>query len=748
MKNGLTLVFLSVLIASCTSTATKYEQLPSNNSNTRVKSLIMHFTAIDYEKSVRALVDKDGLSSHYLVPESNDPSYPYDELKILQLVDEKERAWHAGRSYWQGRTGLNDTSIGIEIVNVPKCEQQQDSLLKAEHGTERLCVFPDFDPKQLALVIELSKGILARNPDIEPTAVIGHSDIAPSRKNDPGPRFPWQQLYEEGIGAWYDQDTLASYWQRFSETPVTVGLLQAAFHAYGYGIAQTGVMDQQTIDVISAFQMHFLPWQVNGKNDESTSAAIFALIDKYFPDKLDALMFRYENENAQPIAPVIVTNGQIDRWFTPSNNATSFFAYNNTGEITVSATEPTRADIYINGAKLNLSDPFTQIPATYSIGKRTRNGLNSISMNNFSTTDASVLLKVSYPTIFSNSTKANSKVFAAADSVVSGFLDSSKKKGQLVVIQRGKRLMDRIYGSGQVSGSTPQFNLHGSSHTMSSTLAIMHLVAQEKIDIDKPVFAYLPEYRGQGRDLITIRDLLMHTSGYQPFVTDYLGFDGPELDKMLEDDAFVTDLLLSKLPAAKSVTSSPSEINHLLLAHIAERVSGLTLEDYVQAHVYQPLELSTSFVHEGADKHTSDDKNLSQSGDQHNANNTLLQALTTSASDMATIAQLLLNQGGYGFTQLFDQHTFLRFIRPDSQNNEQVLGWQSNALKFVSAAPALAPFGAKASTSAFGYVADNYVIFVDPKMELCIVFVSDLHDVNQHASALIDAIYEDILTVR
>lgn len=189
MKNSLILVFLTVLIASCTSTATRYEQLPSNNSNTRVKSLIMHFTAIDYEASVRALVDKDGLSSHYLVPESNDPSYPYDELKILQLVDEKERAWHAGLSYWQGRTGLNDTSIGIEIVNVPKCEQQQDALLKAEHGTTRLCVFPDFDPKQLALVIELSKGILERNPDIEPTAVIGHSDIAPSRKNDPAHAF-------------------------------------------------------------------------------------------------------------------------------------------------------------------------------------------------------------------------------------------------------------------------------------------------------------------------------------------------------------------------------------------------------------------------------------------------------------------------------------------------------------------------------------------------------------------------------
>lgn len=426
-------------------------------------------------------------------------------------------------------------------------------------------------------------------------------------------------------------------------------------------------MDQQTIDVISAFQMHFLPWQVNGKNDESTSAAIFALIEKYFPAKLDALMFRFDNESEQPTTPVKATNGQIDRWFTPSDNATSFFAYKNTGEIAVSATSSTRADLYINGAKLNLNDPFTQTPATYSIAKRTRNGLNSITVDNFSNKDASVLLQVSYPTISTSGAASGSEAFSSVNKVIKSLLSSGNSSAELIVLKRGKRLLDRIYPSEEGSGSTPRFNLHSNSHILSNTLAIMHMVAQGTIDINKPVYAYLPEYRGQGRDLITVKDLMLHTSGYEPLITDYLGFEGPELANMLADDAFVSDLLLNKIPAAKDATSSPSEINHLLLGYIAARVSGVTLEDYLQAHVYQPLELSTSFVHESADNHTNDDENASQGGDKLNASDTLLQEVTTSAIDMATIAQLLLNQGGYGFTQLFDKHTFLRFIRPTAK---------------------------------------------------------------------------------
>ena len=109
----LSIILLALTSLSSCSWTADYQQLPSANYDHRIKSLVLHYTAIDYAKSVEVLVEPKGLSSHYLVPESGDPSYPYADLRILQLVDEGERAWHAGDSYWQGRTDLNDHSIGI-----------------------------------------------------------------------------------------------------------------------------------------------------------------------------------------------------------------------------------------------------------------------------------------------------------------------------------------------------------------------------------------------------------------------------------------------------------------------------------------------------------------------------------------------------------------------------------------------------------------------------------------------------------
>ena len=206
----------ALMLSSCSSIPLEY--IESQNSSERIKFLVMHYTAINYQQSVAALVD-GSVSSHYLIPESYDDSYPNDELKIIQLVKETSRAWHAGDSFWQGRQDINDQSIGIEIVNVPDCKNEHNNGDFAKKNyvefSQQLCFYPDYDPKQIKLLIELSKDILKRNPDISPTQVVGHSDIAPIRKNDPGPRFPWFTLYQAGIGAWYDNET--SYTQTLVE---------------------------------------------------------------------------------------------------------------------------------------------------------------------------------------------------------------------------------------------------------------------------------------------------------------------------------------------------------------------------------------------------------------------------------------------------------------------------------------------------------------------------------------------------
>lgn len=136
----------------------------------RIKFLVLHYTEQNLETSVKLLLGQN-VSVHYLV--SDIKPYP-----IFQLVDESKRAWHAGASSWQGRQNLNDISIGIEIVNRGYKNNIDGNIL-----------WYPYPEKQMQSVTELCQKII-KNYNIHPTCVIGHSDIAPGRKVDPGPLFP------------------------------------------------------------------------------------------------------------------------------------------------------------------------------------------------------------------------------------------------------------------------------------------------------------------------------------------------------------------------------------------------------------------------------------------------------------------------------------------------------------------------------------------------------------------------------
>ncbi len=157
------------------------EFIKSENYNERtsdqIDMLILHYTATrDADEAVRIMTDpKRAVSAHYLVCEDG---------RIIQLVDEKHRAWHAGQSFWQGCTDINSRSIGIEIQNL---------------GHDGGC--PPYPKAQMDAVRKLCKDIISRHP-IPPENVLGHSDVAPDRKIDPGEHFPWQKLARAGIGRW------------------------------------------------------------------------------------------------------------------------------------------------------------------------------------------------------------------------------------------------------------------------------------------------------------------------------------------------------------------------------------------------------------------------------------------------------------------------------------------------------------------------------------------------------------------
>ena len=235
----------------------------SISQDERVRFLVLHYTAINTELSLKVLTQKD-VSSHYLI---ND----YDDKQINLLVDETKRAWHAGISKWKGLDNLNFSSIGIEIVNL---------------GNGTGGVFQPYPDYQIKKVGELSRDIVTRY-NISPFNVVGHADIAPGRKPDPGPLFPWKKLYTDyGVGAWYDDADKYLFIQQYpwdTTSSVFITQVQTDLKKYGYDVPANGMIDTQTKNAIIAFQMHFRPEKYDGIVDAETWAILKALNKKYNP---------------------------------------------------------------------------------------------------------------------------------------------------------------------------------------------------------------------------------------------------------------------------------------------------------------------------------------------------------------------------------------------------------------------------------------------------------------------------------
>jgi len=222
--------------------------LPSPNHEPRpgagvVDMLILHYTGMRSaaEALQRLCSPAAKVSAHYLIDEDG---------AVARLVPEARCAWHAGLSFWAGRRGINSASIGIELVNPGH-----------EFG------YRPFPEAQMAALEELCGGILARHP-IPARHVLGHSDVAPRRKTDPGELFDWQRLARAGIGLWPEAATTEV---------ASLDEAQRLLAAIGYEAPQTGVQDALTRDIITAFQRHFRPSRCDGALDAETGARIAAV---------------------------------------------------------------------------------------------------------------------------------------------------------------------------------------------------------------------------------------------------------------------------------------------------------------------------------------------------------------------------------------------------------------------------------------------------------------------------------------
>ncbi|HGY0992501.1 TPA: N-acetylmuramoyl-L-alanine amidase [Aeromonas salmonicida subsp. pectinolytica] len=264
---------LIVLLSACQPAPYQLSsRYPSASQNERIAFLILHYTDEDDARSLRLLTEPaHQVSAHYLIPRDTDQT----PLPVYQLVPDSQRAWHAGRSRWHQYAGLNASSLGIEIVNLGY--PPEDALLPAHQRR-----WQPYTQAQIAAIGALTQKLVQRYR-IPPTQVLAHSDVAPERKQDPGPYFPWRELaLHYGAGAWPDEARVTALRQQpaLAWNALT---WQQQLARYGYGIAPSGSWDEQSRAALRAFQLHFRPALVSGEPDEQSQAILTALLERYFP---------------------------------------------------------------------------------------------------------------------------------------------------------------------------------------------------------------------------------------------------------------------------------------------------------------------------------------------------------------------------------------------------------------------------------------------------------------------------------
>ncbi|MFI8482167.1 N-acetylmuramoyl-L-alanine amidase [Pseudomonas sp. NPDC078700] len=252
------ITLMLALLAGCSSGPSIDKSHTATGQSSRVQYVVLHYTSTSFSRSMELLTTKD-VSSHYLI--NSEPA------TIYQLVDENRRAWHAGVSSWKGRTWLNSTTIGIELVN------------KGYTDTPAGRVWQPYSEDQIQALISLLKDIVKRH-DLPLGSIIGHSDVAPQRKVDPGPYFPWKRLADAGLVPWPDASEVTRKQVQLAANLPNIAWFQHQLARQGYEIIENGQLDTQTRKVLAAFQMKYRPSNYAGQADAETAALLLVLNSK------------------------------------------------------------------------------------------------------------------------------------------------------------------------------------------------------------------------------------------------------------------------------------------------------------------------------------------------------------------------------------------------------------------------------------------------------------------------------------
>lgn len=247
----------ALLLCSCSNGPVVDRSLTTHDQDSRVKYLILHYTVLDSEASLKEFTGQTGVraSIHYLVTDGPHP-------KIYGLVDENRNAWHAGvGGGWKADRSINNTSIGIEIVN--------RGWIDGPHGKQWFA-YPD---AQMDVLMPLIADIVKRH-GIRPENILGHSDVAPQRKQDPGVLFPWQRLADAGLVPWPDAAAAAARTRAFAGHVPDAAWFQQHLAAIGYVVPEDGIWSEASRNVLVAYQTRYRPTRIDGEMDAESAGLL------------------------------------------------------------------------------------------------------------------------------------------------------------------------------------------------------------------------------------------------------------------------------------------------------------------------------------------------------------------------------------------------------------------------------------------------------------------------------------------
>ncbi|MBQ4800294.1 penicillin binding protein PBP4B [Pseudoalteromonas sp. MMG006] len=465
-----------------------------------------------------------------------------------------------------------------------------------------------------------------------------------------------------------------------------------------------------------------------------------------------------------PNAQVVVTFPEAN----PSsreyvNNRGTFKAYKGRGQLLIQNNNAISADIFINNQKLNIT---SQLAANtlyeYSLARRTHNGVNTFKVENIKPEGASLTLRFEFPTL--NTAVQSNIDFSQVDALIEKDVKAGFPGAVLAVVKSGELIKLSAYGDAKQYQQNdlmllrPEpvqthtlFDLASNTKIFATNFALMKLVSEGLLNINKPVQSYLPEYKGDGRELRTVKDLLTHTAGYPP-VFDFHRKSTKNGDAYFSQNSQTTkQLLLTQVPLSDKYPAQAvySDIDYMILGVLVERITGQSLDDYLEQHIYAPLKLiNTVFnpLKKGFKREEFAATELSGNTrdgriEFDNIRTNVLQGevhderafysfdgvaghagLFSNAPDLAVLSQVLLNKGGFGNNQLFSASTLAQFLTPQLNNETYGLGFRlagnNQARRWH--------FGPYASAQAYGHTGwTGTVTVIDPTYDLAIILLTN-----------------------